>query len=222
MKRWSRGTLPLAIVIVTVGAACGGGTSADSTDETEAVVVTSTTLPGTSDVSETSPSSGGEQPVTDPSTQPASPPAEQSYDGTNYPESLAAAVGAAVNDLAERLAVEPGSIVVGVVEEVTWPNAGLGCPEPDMQYAQVMVDGLRIVLIHDGIEYRYHSGGSVEPFLCLSAPSKDTRGVIVVPSGSADESTRTTDGIFKPVTPEVPKDSTPTDQAGGPGGQPND
>lgn len=51
-------------------------------------------------------------------------------------------------------------------EEVTWPNGGLGCPDPDMSYTQALVNGERIVLRADGVQYEYHSGGSRPAFYC--------------------------------------------------------
>jgi hypothetical protein len=51
-------------------------------------------------------------------------------------------------------------------EDVVWPDGGLGCPTPGMVYTQVMVEGYRILLQHQGQVYAYHGGGSSPPFLC--------------------------------------------------------
>jgi hypothetical protein len=58
---------------------------------------------------------------------------------------------------------------IGVLEAraVTWPDGGLGCPEPDMAYIQILVDGSLIRLWADSKEYEYHSGGTRAPFLCM-------------------------------------------------------
>ncbi|HEY3005474.1 MAG TPA: hypothetical protein VGJ44_24220 [Kribbellaceae bacterium] len=72
----------------------------------------------------------------------------------------------AVADLARRLGVGSDAISVVSVEEVTWPDGSLGCPEPGMAYTQMLEDGQRIVLEHGGTSYEYHSGGHGEPFLC--------------------------------------------------------
>jgi hypothetical protein len=77
-------------------------------------------------------------------------------------------VAEAVADLAGRLGVDPREITVVSQEEVTWPDASLGCPEPGMLYAQVLTDGIRIVLESDGRRYDYHSGGQLGPFWCES------------------------------------------------------
>lgn len=72
----------------------------------------------------------------------------------------------AIADLASRLGVDPSTIEVVSVEEVDWPDASIGCPQPGMSYAQVLVNGSRIVLRADGTEYAYHQGGTREAFYC--------------------------------------------------------
>lgn len=81
----------------------------------------------------------------------------------------------AVTDLAARLGVEESAITVVSVEEVTWPNRGLGCPQPDMSYAQVLVNGSLIVLESEGGTYEYHSGGGRGSFYCPN-PTKPVSG----------------------------------------------
>ena len=72
----------------------------------------------------------------------------------------------AVADLASRLERAPGEIEVRSFEQVTWPNAGLGCPEPGMSYAQAVVEGSRIVLAVGEETFTYHAGDRGQPFLC--------------------------------------------------------
>lgn len=72
----------------------------------------------------------------------------------------------ATADLAARLAVDANEIEVISVQSVDWRDGSLGCPEPGMMYAQVIVPGMRIVLAVDGQEYEYHSGRNRDPFLC--------------------------------------------------------
>jgi len=60
-------------------------------------------------------------------------------------------------DLAERIGIEKEQIEVDSVKSVEWPDASLGCPEPGMMYAQVITPGYRILLSHDGENYRYHT-----------------------------------------------------------------
>jgi hypothetical protein len=82
-------------------------------------------------------------------------------------------VAQAKADLAQRLGVAPEDIQVIRAEAVTWPNAALGCPQPDMSYADVLVEGLLVELSHGGQVYSYHSGGTEPPFLCEQAGSLD-------------------------------------------------
>jgi len=135
-------------------------------------------------------------------------------------------VTGAIDDLVEYLDVDSASIAVETVEEVVWPNGGLGCPQPGMVYAQVLTDGLRIVLIHDRTEYVYHSGGMVDPFLCLPESAEESAGSIselgesTEADGGGDEGS--TDGTLQ-TEKTVPSDeSVPTEQAGGPDGEPDD
>ena len=59
--------------------------------------------------------------------------------------------------LAARLDVDETSIRVAAVEPRSWPDAGLGCPEPGRLYAAVLTDGFLIALEAGGRTYRYHT-----------------------------------------------------------------
>lgn len=72
----------------------------------------------------------------------------------------------AIQDLAGRVGVSVDAITVISAEPVVWPDGGLGCPQPGMEYLQVQQDGMKIVLAVDGREYQYHSGETRGPFLC--------------------------------------------------------
>jgi hypothetical protein len=76
----------------------------------------------------------------------------------------------AKEDLAERLGIPIGEIAVVHIQEVTWRDGSLGCPQPGMFYTQALVNGTLLQLEHDGIIYQYHSGGSGAPFLCENPP----------------------------------------------------
>ena len=43
------------------------------------------------------------------------------------------------------------------IEPVEWRDAGLGCPEPGMMYAQVLTPGFRLVFEYEGQQYEYHT-----------------------------------------------------------------
>lgn len=72
----------------------------------------------------------------------------------------------AIADLSQRLNIAPESIQVLEARSVTWPDGSLGCPQPGMQYIQVLTDGTYILLNAEGKDYAYHSGRSRAPFLC--------------------------------------------------------
>ena len=67
---------------------------------------------------------------------------------------------AAIDDLSKRTGI-PKSDIKGVsVEAVQWPDTSLGCPQPDMMYAQVVTPGYLIILEAGGQTYEYHSAGA--------------------------------------------------------------
>lgn len=72
----------------------------------------------------------------------------------------------AKNDLANRLAIDPEQIELLEAASVTWPDGSLGCPQPDMLYTQLQVDGIRIRFRAGEHIYEYHGGGGRAPFLC--------------------------------------------------------
>ena len=68
-------------------------------------------------------------------------------------------------DLAARLGVDEASIVVVDEQEVEWPDSSVGCPQPGMDYLQVITPGRLIILEVGGTRYEYHAGAGA-PFLC--------------------------------------------------------
>lgn len=86
-------------------------------------------------------------------------------------------------DLAAHLRVSESDIELISIEEVTWPDGSLGCPEPGKSYTQALVEGHRIVLGYGERAYVYHSGGDQDPFLCPSPDSKDGGYEFIPPPG---------------------------------------
>ena len=72
------------------------------------------------------------------------------------PPEAAAAVQAARDDLRTRTG-SADEAQVRLVEQIDWPDSSLGCPQPDMMYAQVITPGYRVVLALDDQEYVYHT-----------------------------------------------------------------
>ncbi len=62
-------------------------------------------------------------------------------------------------DLAARLKVEEKE-VTGTWKAVRWPDASLGCPEPDKTYEPVPTPGYLIKLSQGGRTYLYHADAS--------------------------------------------------------------
>ncbi|MEZ4711027.1 MAG: hypothetical protein R3A44_27765 [Caldilineaceae bacterium] len=68
-----------------------------------------------------------------------------------------ALVQRASDDLAVELGVAADAIAFVEIEAVDWSDSSLGCPQPDMMYAQVITSGYRIVLEANGETYNYHT-----------------------------------------------------------------
>lgn len=122
-------------------------------------------------VTESSPTPSAATVVAPTATQPTATPVEEPTEDPAMSSTPAAAsapepVRQAITDLAERLSVAEDTIEVVTAEAVVWPDGSLGCPEPGMMYAQVIVEGMKIILEVDGEEYHYHYGADRGPFLC--------------------------------------------------------
>lgn len=119
----------------------------------------------------TSPSSGGSLSTTDPEPDktPTSVSGEEPSVGSGEIDpGLQPFIDDAVGQLAGRLSISASAVIVQSAKLVQWSDSSIGCPEPGMQYLQVLTDGSAIELIADGIRYWFHSGGSKGPFLCDS------------------------------------------------------
>ena len=84
-------------------------------------------------------------------------------------------INQAKEDLTQRLGIPVEQIDLISFELKVWSDAGLGCPQPGMNYIQVPQDGYLIVLRAEGLLYNYHGGGSGDPspFLCENYASND-------------------------------------------------
>lgn len=118
------------------------------------------------------------------------------------PPELQPVASLVVDDLSQRLEVPPEAITVVSAEEVLWPDAALGCPEPGMAYAQVVTEGLRVVLEVDGQTYAYHGHTQDQMFLCGPAgpvpPGQlpATSGARGATSGLADQAQAIVDKVM--------------------------
>ncbi len=64
---------------------------------------------------------------------------------------------AARKSLATELAVDQIRLDLLSIEAVDWPNPALGCPDEGTVYAQVIVPGFRLQLLHDRTTYEVHT-----------------------------------------------------------------
>ena len=64
--------------------------------------------------------------------------------------------------IAEDLGVTPQTVQVVTIEPRDWPDSSLGCPQPDMLYAQVVTPGYGLVEVSgERIEYHTDERGTV-------------------------------------------------------------
>jgi hypothetical protein len=63
----------------------------------------------------------------------------------------------AKEDLAQRLSISLTQIRLVESTEVEWSDSGLGCPQPGMDYLQVITPGYLILLEVNAQTYEYHS-----------------------------------------------------------------
>jgi hypothetical protein len=75
-------------------------------------------------------------------------------------------VDIARSDLAQTRGIDPGSIGVAEVRNVTWRSGAIGCPKPDMFYTQALVPGTLIVLQVGRETFAYHARNDGQPFHC--------------------------------------------------------
>ncbi|WP_230742584.1 hypothetical protein [Methanooceanicella nereidis] len=78
-----------------------------------------------------------------------------------YPESLQEAIEMAKNKLSKMLGAPQNTLAVISSEEITWPDTSLGMPEPGKSYAQMLVEGYRIVLSFGDKKYEFHIGNGM-------------------------------------------------------------
>ena len=111
-----------------------------------------------------------DEPIPDGPTSPpaatATPPQPTPPQPTRDEPVLSDLAAMAVDDLTQRLGIEPAAVKVIAEKEVTWNDGSLGCEQRGMMYTQALVDGSRVTLRVDGVDYHYHSRASREPFLC--------------------------------------------------------
>ncbi|RMG94697.1 MAG: hypothetical protein D6706_13425 [Chloroflexi bacterium] len=84
----------------------------------------------------------------------------------NIPEHLKTFIQTLKEDLANRKNLNIEDIQVITIEEVTWPDSGIGCPQPGMMYLTVLTPGYKVILAADNQQYIYHSKDTTYFVLC--------------------------------------------------------
>lgn len=204
---------PVVVAGAVVLSACGGTGGDAAVDESSTTQPAAETTTSAAPAQTTQPEDPetGEVPVSetlDPAGSVVGGTVGRSYLDDTYPTELTGIIGLAATDLAGRLTIDESAVTVVLVEEVVWSDASLGCPQPGMSYAQVVTDGMRIVLEADGALYDYRSGGTSDPVLCIKATDKDdTRagmfeltedGDIILVPNPVNETGTPTEGIDPP------------------------
>ena len=59
--------------------------------------------------------------------------------------------------IAADLGVPPETVQVVTMEPRDWPDSSLGCPQPDMLYAQVVTPGYLVLVEVSGERIEYHT-----------------------------------------------------------------
>lgn len=78
-------------------------------------------------------------------------------------------VEAAIDDLTTRFDISREAVEVVEVQEVTWPDGSIGCPQPGEFYTQALVDGYYVELRASDQTFSYHGREGEPPFLCQSS-----------------------------------------------------
>jgi hypothetical protein len=98
--------------------------------------------------------------LTPASEQPSVVPSE-SASGSAGTSSLPASItDPIIAEIAGLAGVPVDQVVVVSAEAVTFPDGGLGCPQPGMAYTQVLVDGYKVVATAAGKTYDYRGTGA--------------------------------------------------------------
>ena len=76
-----------------------------------------------------------------------------------YPTGVISLIDQAKNDLARRQSLSLAEIETISFESKVWPDSSLGCPQPGMNYLQVLKEGYLIRLQVGDQVYNYHAIG---------------------------------------------------------------
>ncbi len=96
-------------------------------------------------------------PVDTPTAAPSPTPVEGTAERPASNAQIAPLIHQAIEDLSQRLDLDPQQIHLQAVEDVQWRDSSLGCPESGQNYLMVITPGYRIYLEAEGQVYEYHA-----------------------------------------------------------------
>ena len=95
----------------------------------------------------------------------------QSQDAVTVPTALTSFIDEMKADLSDHLSVPMETISVAAIQDTTWRDGSLGCPQPGMMYTMALVDGYQVTLTADGKSYQYHTRGTDSFIRCVKGQS---------------------------------------------------
>ena len=167
--RSARGIMSVTLAALLV--ACGNVANTSAPVGTPTVLMEPVVPPAATSTYE--PTNTAEPTATPPATETAAPaPTMTEAVATPTMETDASVVPSnVVTDEAIRLVVEHSGIAeeeltVLSVEEVTWSNSAVGCPQPDRAYLDRIVPGIRVIVEGRGQTFYVHGGETGSLFVC--------------------------------------------------------
>lgn len=98
-------------------------------------------------------------------TNGASPTGEGMVPSTP-PAELTDLITAIARDLSRQSDTPMDEIAFISTEPVSWPDTSLGCPAPDLFYAEVITEGYLVTMAINGRPFEYHTDGGANFVLC--------------------------------------------------------
>jgi hypothetical protein len=84
----------------------------------------------------------------------------------NTPVSGSSQASRAIQLVAEHTGIPAEQLTVVAQEEVDWPDSSMGCPQPGLNYLQVITPGVRILVEGAGRTFYVHGDTQAHLFLC--------------------------------------------------------
>lgn len=182
-------TPPRMILLMLLLAAAGcapalasGDTSPDPTQNADVQPVASPTPPVAAEPPQAQPTRSvpTRLPAAD-STEPSPPP-------KTWPERCDTMAEIARDLLSKEQNLPQDSFEVLRCYAVNWPDASLGCPQPDLMYAQVITPGFQILLEAGGKRYVVHTDTNQNAVVCsLLREGEEFPDIPVLPGEDIDD-----------------------------------